>query len=505
MAEREGSVNALGHARLHAMTRDGAAGIAATIRALQLGQHTLFVVQQPPPPPPPHARLHAMTRDGAAGIAATIRALQLGQHTLFVVLALVCSARSISAGTPWWAQILGIAALGAWYVYGIVLARGARRPPPPPSANARAFAQENARAFAKEGAGRGVIAARWWLLGLTLGWIGLVVLSAENVWLAFPLWLLAGHLLPLGLAVGLSLLILAVVVVAPMQAGRTNFAAIIGPLVGSIVALGVARAQDRLVRDSIERQELISRLVAAQEETAALSDDLARSEREAGVLAERSRLSRDIHDTLAQGFSSILLLVRTGADEEDPERRARLLRQIESTAAEGLEESRRVVGALAPSQLDDDSLVAALRRLVDRLADETGIEADVVVGGPLPALPTSTEVALLRTAQGALANVRLHSGARRVRVSIDDVSDPEGGRSVRLDIVDDGRGFDAHTWRESAARRSPLRGGYGLAATAARLREIGGTFEVESAPGDGTALSADVPLTTPARAGEENS
>src|SRR5690606_25585352 len=128
------------------------------------------------------------------------------------------------------------------------------------------------------------------------------------------------------------------------QAGTTTFAAVIGPLIGMVVALGISRAQMALVRDGMERQRLIASLYAAQEETTALTDELARVQRAAGATNERTRLSRDIHDGIAQGFSSILLLARAARAEEDPARVHELLAHLESSATEGLEESRRVVG-----------------------------------------------------------------------------------------------------------------------------------------------------------------
>jgi signal transduction histidine kinase len=101
-----------------------------------------------------------------------------------------------------------------------------------------------------------------------------------------------------------------------------------------------------------------------------------------------------------------------------------------------------------------------------------------------PVLPTAVEVALLRTAQSALANVRRHSEAGRVVVSLS-----AWGQDVRLDVVDDGKGFDV-----DAVRALPADGGYGLRAIRERLRELGGGLDVESASGDGTALSAHIPL-----------
>lgn len=388
----------------------------------------------------------------------TARWLRLGQHALLAVLALVCASRALAADTHPVAELLGLVVFVGWYALGIPVAR------------------------------RGLPGLPWFVV-LTLLWGALVLVSPENVWLAFPLWLLAGHLLPLAPALLISVAVYAVVAAEPVrQLGSTSFAALIGPFIGMVVALGVAKAQQALVRDGNERQRLIASLYAAQEETAALTDELARVQRAEGASSERTRLSRDIHDGIAQGFSSILLLARAALTEADPDRLREILRHVESGAAQGLEESRRVVGALAPADLDEGSLTGAVRRVTERFARESGTVARVVEVSRLPTLPTTAEVTLLRCVQGALANVRAHADADEVVVSLD-----ESGGTVRVDIVDDGQGFDTRAWWESSPG-SPGEGGYGLRATRARLREIGGGLGVESAPGEGTAVSAWIPV-----------
>ncbi|WP_068262657.1 sensor histidine kinase [Janibacter limosus] len=393
----------------------------------------------------------------------TSRWLRLGQHALLGVLALVCGLRAIADGAHPLAEIGALAVFVGWYAAGPRLAR--------------------------EGRGGTV-----WFVGLTLLWAVLVVVSPENVWLAFSLWLLAGHVLPLLPAVIVSLVVFVVVALEPVRAtGEATFAAIIGPFIGMVVALGVAKAQQALVRDGMERQRLITSLYAAQEESAALTDELARVQRAEGASSERTRLSRDIHDGIAQGFSSILLLARAALAEQDPDRLREILRHVESGAAEGLEESRRVVGALAPADLDEGSLTGAVRRVTERFAQESGVAARVSVSGQLSSLPTTAEVTLLRCVQGALANVRTHADAQQVVVSLDETQD-----SVRVDVVDDGRGFDTVLWTATTPG-SPRDGGYGLRATRARLRELGGGLAIESAPGEGTALSAWIPLSHTAK------
>ncbi len=138
----------------------------------------------------------------------------------------------------------------------------------------------------------------------------------------------------------------------------------------------------------------------------------------------------DIHDTLAQGFSSILLLARAGRRGNDA---APIFDQIADTAQENLVEARRVVAALAPADLESAPLESALRRLVAQLGDQTGIIGEVHTDGEDVPLPMDYDVALLRVAQSSLANVRLHSRAQRVRVTLTYEAD-----EVRLDVVDDG-------------------------------------------------------------------
>lgn len=387
------------------------------------------------------------------------------QHVLFVGLTVVGFVRALQDGAGVVVLVLATVALLAWYAAGLALARS--------------------HATGGASAHVGVVprSAQLWFVGLVLLWLGLVVLSVEFVWVAFPLWMLAGHFFPLPAAAALSLGILAVVIGRPaVGSGSLSSAQVIGPVAGGVFAFAVSLVQYRLVRDGIERERLLDSVVRAQTEAAELQDELVASQREAGVLAERARLSRDIHDTLAQGFSSILLLSRAGAGAESA-RQGELFEQIRATAAENLDEARRVVAALAPRDLDGAGLAGALRRTLTTFEEQTGISAILHVEGPPAALPTPVEVALLRVAQGALANVRQHSRAQRVVVSLADDAE-----SVRLDIVDDGIGFDPSTVRATAA------GGYGLAASEARLREFGGGLTIESRPGDGTALAAYIPL-----------
>lgn len=384
------------------------------------------------------------------------------QHGLFALLVGAGVIRSLGTGAPRGWLALAVAGLLGWYAAGRWLARRPRS-----------------------------ASAVGWLLGLTVLWLGLVLVSSENVWVAVSLWLLAGHFLRLGWAILYTAVVLAVVIAAQRHGLPWNSAMVMGPTVGAVFSLALSLGQHRLVREGIERGRLVDSLVRAQEESEALHARLAAAHRESGVLAERTRLSRDIHDGLAQTFSSIVLTARTARDGSIADR-AEALAVIEASALAGLDESRRVVGALAPRGLADSGLTAALRRALADLAAQSGIATDLHVEGELAALPTTVEVALLRVAQGALANVRQHARAARVVVTLTDLGD-----SIRLDIVDDGIGFDPALLSGGI---DPGRGGYGLRAGRARLRELGGGLDIETAPGDGTALTAYLPLTPPSEA-----
>ncbi|GAA2060541.1 sensor histidine kinase [Streptomyces albiaxialis] len=227
-----------------------------------------------------------------------------------------------------------------------------------------------------------------------------------------------------------------------------------------------------VIAQSEERARLIVELEQAQAELAA-------AHQRQGAADERERLARDIHDTLAQGFASIVVLAeaaRSGLDAE-PARSAQQLHSIEQTARENLAEARELVAsghAAAPSR---GSAAEPLRRTLDRFAEDTGLEvtaelADVVCDQP-------TRIALLRCAQESLANVRKHAGASAVGVVLS-----EQGAVVELEITDDGTGFAVADAEER---------GFGLRGMRRRLTELGGDLKITSSLGNGTRVLAMVP------------
>ncbi|MFI1538679.1 sensor histidine kinase [Streptomyces anandii] len=326
-----------------------------------------------------------------------------------------------------------------------------------------------------------------WLGALSLCWLVLLVLSPDALWAAFPLYFLQLHLLPARwglLAVGAT----AAAAIAGFvgHGGQVTPGAFIGPLLGAGVAVATVLGYEALYRESERRRELIEELVATRAE-------LAGAERTAGTLAERERLAREIHDTLAQGLSSIQLLLRAAQrvlPEGSPA--AGHIEQARATAQDNLAEARRFVHALTPPDLEHGSLAGALERLCSGAAGPPAVRFSV--SGTPAELPTPYEVALLRIAQSALGNTLRHAGAGRAEITLSFMD-----TSVALDVVDDGVGFVPGAVPARAGAGGPVDGGFGLPAMRARAEALGGTFAVESAPGQGTAVAVTLPY--PAREG----
>ncbi|GAA1904874.1 sensor histidine kinase [Streptantibioticus ferralitis] len=234
----------------------------------------------------------------------------------------------------------------------------------------------------------------------------------------------------------------------------------------------------RVVRQSRERGELIDELRRSREQLARLSH-------EAGISAERERLAREIHDTLAQGLTSIISLVQAAESEVTgaPELARQHLGLAGRVAKDSLVEAREFVAALTPPALRESSLVQAVRRQADGLVAETGLTVRCSVQGADRPLPMAVSVVLLRSVQEAFANVRKH--ARQAR-NVDVVLVYEEA-TVRLLVRDDGEGF-----QEQPVPRDG--GGFGLRGMQARAREINGAAAVRSRPGQGTTIEVTVPV-----------
>jgi signal transduction histidine kinase len=247
-------------------------------------------------------------------------------------------------------------------------------------------------------------------------------------------------------------------------------------------------------READDRQQAIDELTEANEkleaslrENAGLHAQLVAQAREAGVLDERQRMAREIHDTLAQGLVGIItqLEAATQAPRSDREWKRHTDAAVE-LARESLAEARRSVQALQPVPLKQARLPDALGAVARTWSERSGVPATVTpTGRPRPVGP-DIEVALLRTAQEALANVAKHARAKRVGLTLSYMDD-----LVTLDVRDDGMGFAAPSPR--------LRnGGFGLTAMRQRVEGLAGSLEVESEPGAGTTVAASVPAATAA-------
>jgi signal transduction histidine kinase len=198
---------------------------------------------------------------------------------------------------------------------------------------------------------------------------------------------------------------------------------------------------------------------------------------------ERARLAREIHDTLAQGFVGIVTQLQAAEQAPDDQERTRHTDAAMALAREGLAEARRSVQALRPGPLDDARLADALSSLAERWSQRTSIPVRVAVRGDARRLTTDAEVVLLRTAQEALANVERHAGAGHVELVL-----ASGRHGTTLEVRDDGCGFDT-----VAPVPAEAGGGFGLVAMRERVEAVHGALAVESSPGRGTAVRAEVP------------
>jgi len=241
------------------------------------------------------------------------------------------------------------------------------------------------------------------------------------------------------------------------------------------IALLITLVERQRERMMLGLERTVTELRASEERNERLQVQLLDQARDAGVQEERARLSREIHDTVAQSLVGIITQLEAASDVTARDHTAHLQR-AGVTARDALGEARRAVRALASPRLDEDELPAAFARLVRQIAEAARIDARFTLDGE-PA-PTPYDSELLRICQEALANVVKHAASSRVMVTLGYSSD-----EVRLDVRDDGRGFDA-------AAVGP---GHGLPGIRQRLNIIGGTLEIETSEGGGCAVSAAVP------------
>jgi signal transduction histidine kinase len=348
------------------------------------------------------------------------------------------------------------------------------------------------------------------------GWFLAFALSSQCFQVTTPIRRAMAFVIVLNLVGGLT-----IVLASPTA---QNSATAVGTVLFAIAfSVVFSRWTMRVIEQSRERAVLIAQLESAQAELAA-------AYHEAGVYAERQRLAAEIHDTLAQGFLSIVTLIQaaqasrasTAPSPPDdsvscPNTRTRVfspegsglsaggpdapdvlgdyLELTVATARESLAEARTLVAALAPASLDDVGLAGAVARAAGATGKAAEIEATCATEGTARPLPTAIEVVLLRICQEALTNVRKHAAATRVDIRLRYVAS-----TVELTVADNGRGFTAPaanmTGANTPAEAAGATGastGFGLRGMGERLRQVGGTLTVVTSPGAGTTIRAEVP------------
>lgn len=343
----------------------------------------------------------------------------------------------------------------------------------------------------------GLMAHEWilrrrWAVGLfiPLGW--LLVLASLRLAGPFGLLVLGAIIqgfifLPFAWAIGtLSLataILLAGIALNSARLGSNLIVAqVVGTLATAIMIGTVMLYIHRVNRDAAIRARLLQQLDAAQR-------DLAERAKEAGVQEERQRLARDIHDTLAQGFASVirhleaieLSFASTNGADEVKQAAAPHLAHAQTVSRSSLDEIRRLVYALRPPQLAESTLGAAIERIVAQWSEANGIASTCRIDA-LPPLGPDADVTILRATQEALSNVARHATAARVNVTLQTVDGV-----VLLSVEDDGRGMG-----DGEAGGSEH---MGLAGMRERVRRFGGHVLIESSAGAGTSLTVALPLT----------
>ncbi len=381
--------------------------------------------------------------------------LRTGLHLLFVALVALVIVRAIIVATTASAAVVALALL-LLITYGL-----------------------GGRLATRSTSGR---LALLWLLALSALWLALVWLIPEAAYLVFPLFFLYLHVLPRPWGAVAVLVAVGAAIAALGLHGGWSIGGVVGPLVGAGVAILIGLGYQSLAREAAEREALMAELVATR-------DQLAVTEHASGVLAERARLAREIHDTVAQGLSSIQMLLHA-AERADPQQPGlEHIRLARETAATNLADTRRFIRELSPAALSDRGLAAALRRLAETQWRSDDLEVHVRVADS-PELPMHVQAALLRIAQGAMANVLQHARAHTATITIALDTD-----SVELVIADDGVGFDAA--EVVADRASGVSDSFGLTAIRERVDQLGGTLTIEASPARGTRLIVALGLGEP--------
>ena len=321
----------------------------------------------------------------------------------------------------------------------------------------------------------GLVPSLVYTAGAVLLYGAAVAITDDATWLIPALISQLFWLLEMRFAIPAVVLVCVLPAVAPLlrSVDYNILSALPTGLISGALALLIGYFMSRFTDQNQAQADLIQRLEASQSKVAKLSH-------EAGIAAERDRLSREIHDTLAQGFASIVTLAEAIQSEmdSDPAAARRHLDLAARTARENLAEARAIVAAQTPASLASAGLTEAVRRQADRLAEEASVEVRFTADEALPSLGTAKDVVLLRAAQEALHNIRKHAGATLVDIRLS-----RDGDRIRLTVTDDGAGFDADRTGD----------GFGLHGMRARTEQVGGKLTVRSSHGEGATVRVEVP------------
>src|SRR6266850_1111751 len=239
-----------------------------------------------------------------------------------------------------------------------------------------------------------------------------------------------------------------------------------------------------LKRDFRQEEIELTRALVQQATLAIQLTRLSAQSRQSAVMAERNRMARDIHDTLAQGFTGVIVqleAVEEAMSQNQAVKASGHLNRAGDLARESLREARRSVQALRPQALEEKTLNEALRELIEKTTGGTTVRADFTMRGQPRELPAEWEANILRIGQEVLTNVLRHARASEFKVLL-----AFDKREIRVDLRDNGHGFDPGRRHE----------GFGLQGMRERVENMGGQISIQSEEGKGTVISIILPLTT---------
>ena len=317
-------------------------------------------------------------------------------------------------------------------------------------------------------------------------WAALVTLEPAYDLVAFSAFIQVTGYLSWRAAVPALVGVIAIVELHPLARGEMVG---LDDVVEAVITLGIAAMAILPMRAIHAESDRRQRLIDELEQT---RHDLAVAERHAGMLEERERLAGDIHDTVAQGLSSIVMLLEAAQASLGSSSPGTLshIEQALQAARDNLREVRRLVWALRPESLEKGTLAEAVTRLAGEASNDEVLEVHAAVVGDVRRLPTDIEVTLLRAAQELLSNIRRHAAATLATIALTYQED-----AVLLEARDDGKGMDG----KSVARGPNRDGGLGLVMMRERVEALGGSVQIDDSGRRGTAVSIRLPLSPSVR------